>query len=140
MSRHILHVDFDYDFELIALVSSWRDYRLCWQINRVLHMEFSRKPDLEITDPKRRIHAQFPLFSYEDEINFLQYFLIGNKSFGVYLIPEMRQVDYLMMIRGDAAGATKHHVVLALKNTAGIEMLFEMNPAALRSRQNLILE
>ena len=106
----------------------------------MLHLELSRKPDLEITDARRRMQAQFPMFRYDDEINFLQYFFIGNKSSGAFLIPELKQADYLLMIRGDAAGLTKYDVMHTLKNTSGIETLFEMNPSELRSKQNLILE
>ena len=140
MSRHTLHVDFDYDFKLISIVSSLRDYRLCWQINRTLRLDLSKKNDLEVTDVKKRQQAHFSLFSHEDEINFLQYFFIGNKASGAYFIPELKQVDYLLMIRGDAADTEKQDILQQLKNLRGMEAVFETDAETLRSKQNLIFE
>jgi len=122
------------------MISPLRNYRLCWHVNKALRLDLIRKPDLEVTDNKKRVHAHFALFTYEDEINFVQYNFIGNKSSGIFLIPELKEVDYLLLMRGDAAGRMKQEVMGILKNTSGIQALFEMNPAGLRSKQNLIFE
>jgi len=140
LSRHILHVDFDFDFELVSLISPLRDYRLCHQINRHLHLDFVRRNDLEITSEKKRSQSQFPVFTYEDEVNFLQYFFIGNKCAGANLIPEMRQVDYFLMMRGDAAGIVKTDIMHRLKELSDIQTLFEVDPKSLKSKNNLIFE
>ncbi len=140
MSRHVLHVDFDFDFELLSIISPLRDYRLCHQINRHLQLDFVRMNDLEITNEKKRIQAQFPVFTYEDEINFLQYFLIGNKCAGFHLIPEMKEVDYFLMMRGDAAGMVKADIMSRLKKLSDIQTLFEVEPKNLKSKNNLIFE
>ncbi len=122
------------------MISSLKDYRLCWAINRTLNIELTRQDDLEISNAKKRQEASFNLFHYEDEINFLHYYLIANKSAGAFLLPELKQVDYLLMLRGDAAEETKEELLQQLKNLAGIEALFAANPAELRSKENLILE
>ena len=135
-----MHVDFDFDFELVSIVSSVRDYRLCHQINRELHFDLIRKNDLEITNDKKRSQSKFSLFIYEDEINFLQYFFINNKCSGSNLIPEMRQVDYFLMIRGDAAGLVKYDIMQQLKGLDSIQALFEIDPKSLKSKKYLIFE
>jgi hypothetical protein len=140
LSKYHLRVDFDFEFSLICLISSLKDYRLCWHINRLLSIQLARQNDLEVTNMKKRQVSYFNQFHFVDEINFLHYSLIGNKSSGAYLLPELKQVDYLLMLRGDAAGETTAEIVQQLKTLAGIEALFEANPAELRSKQNLILE
>jgi len=140
LSKHTLHVDFDYDFELIAIISSLRDYRLCWQINRLLHLDLTRKSDLEVTDAKKRSYSRFPLFMHDDEINFLRYYFIGNKSAGFYLIPELKQVDYFLMLRGDAAGNMKGELLQQLKALSGVEAVFDTPISNIRSKQHLIIE
>lgn len=140
MSKHRLNVDFDYEFSLICIISSLKDYRLCWAINRALNIQLARQDDLKINNEKKRQEGFFNLFKYEDEINFLHYTLIANKSAGAFLLPEMKQVDYLLMLHGDAAEDAKEELVQQLKNLAGIEALFAANPAELRSKENLILE
>ncbi len=140
LSKHRLLVDFDFEFSLICLISSLKDYRLCWAINRSLNIELSREDELKISNEKKRKEAYFNQFHYEDPINFLHYHLLANKSAGAFLLPELKRVDYLLMLRGDAAEETKEEILQQLKNLAGIEALFAANPAELRSKQNLILE
>lgn len=141
MSKHRLQVDFDFEFSLICIISSLKDYRLCWAINRALNIELAREEEeLKISNEKKRLEAYFNQFHYEDEINFLHYHLLANKSAGAFLLPELKQVDYLLMLRGDAAEDAKEEILLQLKNLPGIEALFAANPAELRSKENLILE
>lgn len=140
LSKYHLRVDFDFEFNLICLISSLKDYRLCWHLNRMLNISLTRANDLELNNEKKRQVSFFNLFNYTDEINFLHYHLISNKSSGAFLLPELKQVDYLLMLRGDAAGETAADTLQQLKSLAGIEALFEANPAELRSKQNLILE
>lgn len=140
MSRYRLDVDFDFDFPLIGISSSLKDYRLCWQINRALNIELCRQKDLLVSNEKKRQEAYFNLFQFEDAIDFLRYFLIANKSAGSLFIPELKQADFFMMLRGDAAKETALVVMEKLKSLPGIEAVFETNPAKLCSRQNLIFE
>ena len=141
LSKHRLHVDFDYEFSLICIISSLKDYRLCWAINRALNIELAREEEeLKISNEKKRQEAYFNQFYYEDEINFLQYHLLANKSAGAFLLPEFKQVDYILMLRGDAAEEAEEDILQQLKSLAGIEALFATNPAELRSKENLILE
>lgn len=140
MSRYRLDVDFDFDFPLIGISSSLKDYRLCWQINRALNIELCRQKDLLVSNEKKRQEAYFNLFQFEDAIDFLRYFLIANKSAGSLFIPELKQADFFMMLRGDAAKEMTPGILEKLRSLPGIEVVFETNPANLRSRQNLILE
>lgn len=140
MSKHRLYVDFDFEFTLICIISSLKDYRLCWAINRALNIQLARQDDVEISNEKKRQEAFFNLFRYEDEIDFLHYYFIANKAAGAFLLPELKRVDYLLMLRGDAAEDKKEEILRQLKKLAGIETLFAANPAELRSKENLILE
>ncbi len=140
MSRNTLFVEFDYDFALISIVSSFKDHRICWQINNALNIDLERRPDLEISNSKKRDLHYFTLYAFEDELNFLQYYLIGNKSDGAYLLPELKRVDYLLMMKGDAAGLMKYDVIHTLKYMNGVVTFFESEPAKLKSKQNLIFE
>ena len=140
VSQLSLRVEFDYDFELICMVSSYADYRLCWILNRKFNIDLMRKPDHAVFDQKRNITSYFGLFRFDDEINFLRYFLICNKSQGALLIPELRQIDYFFMMKGDPAGLMKYDVMYQMKNLQGVEAVVEARATDLRSKNNLILE
>jgi len=140
MQRSNLNLEFDYNFELISIVSSWRDYRLCWDFSKKLNLELSREEDIEIHNQKKRSLTYFNLFTYEDEFNFLHYFFIANKSSGSYLIPELKKIDYFLMIKGCSACLQKKDIIQEIKTLNSVQAIFETNPNSLKSKENLILE
>ena len=140
MSKNSLQLDFDYDFELISVISSIRDYRMCWLLNKSLNFDFIRQEDIEIQFSKMRRLSYFSLFLFEDEINFSQYYFINNKSSGTYLIPELKQVDYFLLLRGSDVLHEKGRIIDGLRSLQAVETFFEVNPNELKSKQNLIFE
>jgi hypothetical protein len=135
-----LDVDYDYDFELISIVSSYRDYRICWHINQELMIDLTRQEDIKIEFRSRKQSAWFNLYSYKDEINWLQYYVIANKSAGEVLVPELKEVDYFLQISGGNAANEKERVLEGLKRIHLIEAVFATDPAELKSKQNLVFE
>ena len=110
----VLTLELEDDFALIGIHSSEEDYRLAYLLNKHLNMHlirFHEALDFENST------AQFPLFEYKDEKNFLNYYLINNTHlhfvdqenmeslFGgnytmSYLVPEKKNVDYFLKIEG----------------------------------------
>ncbi|MDX2003454.1 MAG: IPExxxVDY family protein [Chitinophagales bacterium] len=141
MSRKnlLLDIGYDYDFELISIISSWRDYRLCWLLNKTCGIELMKLEDLKIEYPRKQA-AFFHLYHYNDELNWTQYYFIANKSGGEALIPELKQVDYFVQIAGGNASNEKDRILGFLKENRAIEAVFETKPMELKSKQNLIIE
>ncbi|MCB0381697.1 MAG: IPExxxVDY family protein, partial [Flavobacteriales bacterium] len=48
MSKIILSLEEDYDFALLGISCHTKDYRLCWELNKVLNFDLVRSTDLEI--------------------------------------------------------------------------------------------
>lgn len=142
LAKHTLHLepDYDCDFELISIISGIRDYRLCWHLNQHLGFDFARQPEIQLHYPKKQKYGYFNLYEYEDELNWLQYYFIVNKSLGENLIPELKQVDYLLLIKGGSVGMDTESLLHNLKQIKYVEAAFQTDPTTLRSRQNLILE
>lgn len=142
MAKHTLHLDvaYDFDFELISIVSAERDYRLCWQLNKELGLDFTRQDEIPIHYQKKKKFAYFNLYYYEDELNWLQYYFINNKSQGESLIPELKQVDHLLLIKGSEAELVKDETIKCLKAMSQVQAILDTNPEHLRSKYNLIFE
>ncbi len=132
--------DYDYDFELISIVSPVRDYRLCWHINKVLNVDFERQEEIPLHYPRKHKYGYYNLFYYEDALNWLQYYFINNRSLGEHLIPELKQVDYFLLIKGGNAAVEKGTIVEALRKLEHIQAVLQIDPLTLKSRQNLIFE
>lgn len=140
MPRTVLRIEYDYDFYLLALVSPIKDYRLCWVLNKTCDLDLKKQGDLEINSQKNKKLVYFTVFEYQDKINQTYYNIISNKLMGEWLIPELKEADYFMMVRGNTSSMERESLLENVKIDPEIQMAFEVDPAKLKSRQNLLLE
>ena len=140
MPKTVLRVDYDYDFYLLALVSPIKDYRLCWVLNRSCDLDLKKQGDLEISSQKNKKLVYFSVFEYEDEINQAYYNVISNKLMGEWLIPELKEADFFIMVRGNTSVKERERLLEKIRIDPEIQMAFEVDPTKLKSRQNLLLE
>ncbi len=148
------HLTFDLedDYSLIGIHSTEEDYRLAYLLNKHLKTKLMRYK--QVLDFKNST-AEFPLFEYKDEKNFINYYMINNKHlqfvnnknneglFGgnytiSYLIPEKKNVDFFLKIEGCNRQSFKEELVENLKKIAQIITSYTLDPNTLKSRDNLI--
>ncbi|MCG3166102.1 MAG: hypothetical protein POELPBGB_01878 [Bacteroidia bacterium] len=83
-------------FALIGISCHQKDYRLCWELNKVLELELQKEED--ILGPSEEI--SFSRYYYNNE-DFLQdFYLLTNKIGKVFFAPELKQADYILQIYG----------------------------------------
>lgn len=161
MGKHTLKINYDYDFALIGISSHAKDYRLCWALNKALEVEFTKTESLEINS-KNDTPSFFSLFKYENEEEFVEYFVIANLSenklsntqehslfskkgkelpastgHGI-LIPEQKQMNYFFLIRGEFDADKVDDILKKIKSLELVLTALELNVAELKSKKNLI--
>lgn len=97
---HKLDFKFENDFSLIGIASHENDYRLSWAINKYLNLDLVKVNDLSVSHPKHKISVNYSMYSCEDTNNYFLYNLISNKSEGGFLLPEMKNIDFVLRISG----------------------------------------
>jgi hypothetical protein len=124
MAIHKLDLDeFDeIDYHLIAIHTTLEDYRLAYFINQHLPVNLSKSNE-EILISIKEGETQFSRFYFDDEDNFVSWNLIQNKNevigqneiinqdlfsnssqevaTKVFLLPELKKVDYFLKIESD---------------------------------------
>ncbi|NLP57131.1 IPExxxVDY family protein [Lutibacter sp. B1] len=149
----LLTLDLEDDYSLIGIHSTEEDYRLAYLINKHLKTKFVRfKHHLDFKDS----NAEFPMFEYKDDINFINYYLINNKDiqlendknneglFGgnysttYYLIPEKKKVDFFLKIEGCNSQSFSIKLVENLNKINQIITSYSIEPSILKSKNNLI--
>lgn len=101
MARRKLRIDPDFDFILAGMSTPLQDYRLAWWINKVLQIQLSRTMDLVVTDPESRVQTSFSRFDYHEELTRTFFHLLQNRQGSVLLLPEVKEMDFLVLIKGD---------------------------------------
>ncbi len=127
-------------FELVAIVSSARDYRICWLLNHQLGYQLEWKEEVPLVIAKKRQRALFNLFAYHDELNWQQYYFINNKHLADHLVPELKQVDHFLLIDGSSAEPEKIRVMDVLRQSPLVQAVFDVEVDSLKSKKNLIFE
>ena len=139
MGKHTLEIEYDYDFVLIGISSHEKDYRICWALNNQLGLNLVKADALEIKDKKQDDPSFFSLFAFELPDEFMEYFIIANRSEKGLLIPEQKQVDYFFIIRGEIENDKVMEMIKLIKESSLVQTAFRVDVNALKSKQNLIL-
>lgn len=131
-----LGFEFDYDFTLFGISCHEREHRICWSLNNALSFQFRKSEDLEISSKKQEETSRFSLFEYEED--FTHYFLLSNRNASGHLVPEQKQADYLVMVRGNLPDERKAELLASLRKAELVLAAFEIDVEQLRSKQKLI--
>jgi hypothetical protein len=135
---HKLIVEDDFQFFLVGISSHENDYRLSWAINTHLKMALKRSENLQIHNPRIEQDQEFSIYQFTDPEMVLHYYLIANRCDNGFLLEEMKNIDYVLKISGDADKNFPGQLVNKLKKIDIITTAFEINPSELKSRKKLL--
>ncbi|HEX8023910.1 IPExxxVDY family protein [Mucilaginibacter sp.] len=138
MNRKFLKFEIDFDFVLIAVTSSLKDYRVCFLINKYLNFNFSKTDDLEVDIYPGAEPVLFSLYRYSWETTETDFFFIGNKGSDGYLVPEIKSADYFLMIRNYIDDNELDTIISSLNKIPEIVAAVKIDPKKIKSRENLL--
>lgn len=136
MTKFLLEIEEDYDFGLLGISCHAKDYRLCHELNKMLNFDLERGHDLDINLKKNK--GTFAIYTFQDEENHQDYYLIANKGPKGFLIPELKTTDYLLMIFGGNYDSFIEKAIQASSSSNLIIASYSINPEDLKSKQNLL--
>lgn len=126
------------DYLLVAISSHAKAYRLCWSLNQVMHLQLvnTNKP-LLLEASRKKTAASFEVYNYHDEESRINFYLIPNKSADGYLLPELKHVDYLMMLKENLF-INIDSIIDKIKLSDQVLTAFEIKPEEVKSKENLL--
>ncbi len=163
MAKYVLDNVYDFDFSLLAISSSEPDYKLCIHLNRLLNIDLVRESPIDLSAKNMKSPLAFSCFCYEEEENFNEYMLLSNRSTNSipvksnistapslfdeespadmkgFLVPELTQCDYLLIVKGDGHETLAKSIQPKLKNINFVQAVQNVSPETLTSKKNLIV-
>ena len=136
MSKFTLNIEEDYDFSLIGISCHAKDYKLCFEFNKLLEVDFIRTEDLDIDSKKTQ--GNYSLYEYIDEDNFMDYYLISNRSSKGVLIPEHKAIDYFLLLKGATNDDITDDMIQKISTLQIVLTAYKIDVDTLKSKQNLI--
>jgi hypothetical protein len=131
-----LSIEPDFDFPLVAIISTEPIYRMGFLINEAIACQLKENTPLQVYHVKRQIVQEFPLFSFYTDDSFEAIHLIQNKSLQGLFIEEQKQVDFWM--KWENLDVDMKNVLKALKKIPNVSLAFEVKPGELKSKSRLL--
>lgn len=137
MSKKILRIEHDFNFTLIGIASSAKEYRLCWFLNKELHLDFIKTDDLELEYDRSSV-CFFSIYKYIIENTETEYYYISNKGINGFLIPERKETDYFFMANKKLLKDQEKEFLAQINKIELVQAAYLMNPKTIKSKENLL--
>jgi hypothetical protein len=126
IKKYTLNIEYEVDFDVFGLSTPFADYRLAWALNEQLDFKFEKSNELiSIFDRKTKQMKSFQRFSYADEENLTQIFLLKNKQGNQIVTADHTMMDFFLIIKNNFAIDTTK-LLTQLRNTNGIVAAFKL--------------
>jgi hypothetical protein len=136
--QQLPEVDFSLEFALAGIVSTERPYKLAWRLNQILPSKLSMQDDIVFYQNNEPL-VMFTRFEGLDAINRIIYTVLENRSDGHYLLPELKTVDFLLIVTGALEYFDMSETIQTIKHINEVQWISEIAPSRLKSKNNLIL-
>lgn len=140
MAKKKLHTDSIDDFLLWGVLSSMGGHKIAWEINNSFPFKLKRQDDVVIERRPSNENLYFNFYAYEDEVNFFKIELIKNKSLGDYYLKELKNFDFILMVKGELDFFEIDVFSALLKKMPSIQSAIEIDLSKIKRISQLILE
>jgi len=138
LNRKFLKFEIDFDFVLIAVTTSLKDYRACYLINKFLNFNFIKTEDLAVDIHQGSEPVLFSKYHYSWETTETDFYFIANKGSEGYLVPEIKSADYFLMIRNYIDDNDLDNLISTINKIPEIVAAVKIDPKKIKSRENLL--
>lgn len=139
MDRRILTYEPELDFALVAITSSLEAHVLCFKLNRQLNISLCRIDELEISFREEGVDSlHFSRYFYQNSSVETAFYLLGNRSIGGFLVPEMKNVDFFLLVQNCIDEEDLKASISTINQIAEVLVAVQVDPKEVKSRENLI--
>lgn len=127
------------DVHLLGIMASIKSYQFVWHINRQLGYSFALNNDLEIERRNKSRSFFFSIYEYRIPQTSNYYYIYRNQNDGEFLLPELKNLDFLWMIKGDdISNEDITSLQQTIKGLPSVLLVNEVNTDKIKNKQDLI--
>lgn len=139
--KKVLKIKYEPEFEIIGLFAGIKNYRLCWFMNKVLSLEFKRLSDISLTAYQAKSTDRFSLFFSENKELQISYFLLNNYNGSNILIPEPKNLDFLLLLKSNELRLDVNYLVKKLRDIPQVATAIRIiEPSKIKNLNNVLYD
>jgi hypothetical protein len=125
--------------KLLGIMAPVKNYQFCWQLNRLLGIDFRVNNELEIQLSKKHRNYFFAVYEYPEPTSCLTHYLYNNQFDGEYLLPEFKHLDFLWLLKGDyVPDGDLQELVQSIRGINGVQLVVELTNEKIKNKEHLI--
>jgi len=142
MTTFKLEVEYDYDFDLFGLVSSSKEHKLAWALNKCFNIRLIKQQDLNYDFLQK---GRLVISNYLHSTDYNSFRLFRNKSVDLntlkkpFLAPDIKEYDYIIQLTGAFRDFCQHELISNFKIIPLVQYVKKFDPNSLKFKENLIL-
>lgn len=139
MKKNKLVIDYEFNFELIGIISSVKGYKLAWEINQLLGVHFIKQSDLMVGF-KNSEEKKFSYYAHETLLNRLKLFKnrpIDSDTGKYFIIPEFPHFDFIIWAQMEEHHSIKN-ILSLIKTIPTIQLAAIIPLDGLKSKSNFV--
>jgi hypothetical protein len=133
LKKFQLEVEEDDEFLLFGVVSDFKPSKIAHFLNQV-SLDFVRINDLMLPDFNPKAEICFSRFACYDEENHLDFSLIANREFGYWLFKELKQFNYLLIVRGGLEFFDEENFIRQCRYLKGVQFIARIENEKLKQK------
>ena len=125
-TRFKLECSEEFDFTVLAINSHIKAYKLCWNINSAMQLNFEKKNYHNIKE-----NLWFSRYAYISDDG-IEYDLLVNRSKKGYLVPNQKSINYFLVVKNYYWMQDKQSFMSKLINIPDVLLAFEIDTVNLK--------
>lgn len=117
-------------YTLFGISCHLRDYHLIFLLNEALNLAFVKMDDF----------LGYSFYYCRDEDCFNAYHLLGNRGDESFLIPELKQTDFLLLAEGPFKKTQKERLLEKIRNIQSVLTSFEIRFETIKNYETILNE
>ncbi len=135
-----LYVDYQHDYDLYGLQTGVPEYKLAWQLNRILHWQLKKAADLALTEAADPFCV---VSNFVFTTTHRTFRLLKNQTFAALtpsrlLLPEFPQWDFFLQVHDPSASWQPEHMVVAVGTLAEVKQIAQIDITTVEHKENLL--
>ena len=124
---------------LLGIVAPIEQYRFCWHLNQMLNFNFRIDNNIEIQLNKKARKYFFPIYEYGEQGGTIKHYLYNNEDDGEYLLPELKHLDFLWLIKDDVMHDDDLGLLSSsIRTIPSVQLIIELTNEKIKNKQHLI--
>lgn len=135
-----LAIEFFEDARLLGIQSPLEPHKFVWMINRIFGYHFTYQHEGEIRLRSLKRNYEFPVYFYKEELLEVAHLLYVNEDDGKHLLPELKHIDYLWLLKGAFPDEEFIQALLReLRKLDQVQLVMELTNEKIKNKEHLVL-